>query len=68
MKRTNVVLDEKLLSRAKDLTGIKTTRGVIDRALRQLVRLGDQRRLLELHGKVDWQGDLDDMRRPRTFS
>jgi Arc/MetJ family transcription regulator len=67
MKRTNVVLDEDVVARAKELTGIKTTRGVIDRALRQLVQLGDQRKILALRGKVDWQGDLDDMRRPRAL-
>ena len=34
--RTNVVLDESLVEKAKALTGIKTTRAVIDEALRLL--------------------------------
>jgi Arc/MetJ family transcription regulator len=35
--RTNVVLDEALVEKAKALTGIKTTRAVIDEALRVLI-------------------------------
>ena len=37
--RTNIVLDESLLRRAKELTGIKTNRWVIHEALATLVRL-----------------------------
>ena len=33
--RTNVILDEAIVEQAKALTGIKTTRGVIDEASRQ---------------------------------
>lgn len=35
---------------------------VINDALRKLVLAKRQKRLLELRGKVDWQGDLDDLR------
>lgn len=66
MSRTNVVLDDELLEKAKDLTGMKTTREVVDHALRELVRHKRQRKLLELKGKIDWEGDLQAMRRGRT--
>ena len=68
MKRTNIVLDEKLVDRAKKLSGIKTTRRLVDHALRELVRHRRQRDLLKLRGKVDWEGDLDAMRRGRVWS
>jgi Arc/MetJ family transcription regulator len=68
MKRTNVVLDEKLLSQAKKVTGIKTTRTLLDCALRQMIQIGRQVDLLKLEGKVHWEGDLDELRKSRSFS
>ena len=63
--RTNVVLDETLVERAKSLTGIKTTRGVIDEALRMLVRLREQGQMAELRGRLRWEGDLATLREGR---
>ncbi|MFQ5742592.1 MAG: type II toxin-antitoxin system VapB family antitoxin [Acidobacteriota bacterium] len=67
MGRTNIVLDDELLSRAKKLTGIKTTKGVVDHALQELVRHKHQRELLALRGRISWEGDLDQMRRARRL-
>jgi Arc/MetJ family transcription regulator len=67
MKRTNVVLDENIVGRAKKLTGIKVTRQLLDYALRELLRHRRQRDILKLRGKVDWEGDLAEMRRGRSF-
>jgi len=64
-KRTNVVLDEQLVRRAQKLTGITTKKGVLHEGLRLLVRLGEQKKLLALRGKVDWEGDLGAMREGR---
>jgi len=68
MKRTNIVLDEKLLDRGKRLTGLKTTRRLVEYALQELVRRKNQRRILQLKGNVAWQGDLDRMRSVRGVS
>ncbi len=68
MKRTNIVVDEDLVGRAKRVTGLKTTRAVVDHALREVVRHTKQRRLLRLKGAVDWSGDLDRMRRGRDLT
>ena len=65
MKRTNVELNEQLLSRGKKLTGIKTTKGLLDHALKELIRRRNQKRILELKGKVKWEGDLSQMRKMR---
>lgn len=56
--RTNIVLDESLLRRAKELTGIKTNRWVIHEALATLVRLQEQGTVRALRGKLNWEGDL----------
>jgi len=64
--RTNVVLDESLVERAKTLTGIKTTRAVIDEALRLLVQLREQGQVRDLRGRLRWEGDLAALRESRT--
>ncbi len=62
MKRTNIVLDEKLVGKGMKLTGINTQKGLIDYALRELVRRKEQKSILKLRGKIRWQGDLDELR------
>ena len=67
MVRTNVVLNPSLLGKAKQATGLRTIRGVIDYALKELVRHRGQRNILKLRGKVAWEGDLSEMRRGRSL-
>jgi Arc/MetJ family transcription regulator len=66
MKRTNIVLDEKLVGKGLKLTGLKTQKELVNHALLQLVRRETQLELLKLRGKIDWQGDLQEMRKGRT--
>jgi Arc/MetJ family transcription regulator len=63
--KTNVDLDERLVERARTLTGLKTKKEVINHALSELVRRKDQKQILKLRGKVSWKGDLDKMRESR---
>ena len=58
MTRTNVVLDDELIGECQRATGIPTRRAVIDHALRELLRRGNQKKILALKGKVAWDGDL----------
>jgi Arc/MetJ family transcription regulator len=64
--RTNVVLDEALVERAKELTGIKTTRGVILEALQILIQLREQAKVRDLRGQLRWEGDLAMLRESRN--
>jgi Arc/MetJ family transcription regulator len=64
--RTNVVLDESLVEKAKALTGIKTTRAVIDEALRVLIQLREQNQVRDLRGRIPWEGDLALLREARV--
>ena len=66
MKRTNIVLDEKLVREGLKSTGLKTQRALVDFALRELVRREKQTDLLAFKGKVRWVGDLNRMRSTRT--
>jgi len=61
--QAHIMLDEALVERAKQLTGIKTTEGVISEALRTLVQLREQAEVRALRGKLRWEGNLDEMRR-----
>jgi Arc/MetJ family transcription regulator len=61
--RTNIVLDDKLVKEAMKLTGKRTKRELIDYALHELVRRQKRLALLNLRGKIHWEGDLDEMRR-----
>ncbi len=65
--RTNIVLDNDLVERAQELTGIKTKRGVVHEALRTLVLLHEQSAARSLRGKLKWKGDLEEQRRSRSF-
>jgi Arc/MetJ family transcription regulator len=49
--RTNIVLDDRIVKEAMRLTGVKTKREVVDRALRELVARRKQSALRELAGR-----------------
>lgn len=66
MKRTNVVLDERLVARAKKISGLHTTREVVDYALRAVVRAEKIQAIRALKGSDAWQGDLDTLRQTRS--
>jgi Arc/MetJ family transcription regulator len=63
--RTNIILDDELVQRAKELTGIETKRAVVNEALRLLVHIYEQKEVRSLRGKLTWEGDLNSMREDR---
>jgi Arc/MetJ family transcription regulator len=65
MRRTNIVLDEKLVEKGKKATGLKTSKAVVDFALKELIRHSHQRRILGLFGSIEWDGNLSQMRSMR---
>ena len=65
--RTNIDIDEELIREAMRLTGITTKKGVVEKALAQMVSLKKQERIKELRGKLKWEGNLDEMREGRDF-
>ena len=67
MKRTNVVLDDILVKDCIKATWIKTQKALIDHALRELLRHEKQIKILELKGRINWNGDLDDWRQGRSL-
>lgn len=65
MATTTVEIDEGLLREAMEITG-KSAPELIQNELQDLVRRRmAQLRIRELRGKIDWVGDLDEMRRDK---
>jgi Arc/MetJ family transcription regulator len=59
-------LDEKLVDEAMKLTHKKTKKELVNYALRELVSKMKRKQLLEIEGKVEWTGDLGEMRKSRV--
>jgi len=64
--RTHVERDDQLLAQALQLGQFPTKKAAIHAALEELVKTLKRQQLLALRGKINWQGDLDQMRASRT--
>jgi Arc/MetJ family transcription regulator len=65
MKRTNLVLDEELLKEATRELGEKTYSATVNAALKEIVRQKSVEKLADFVGKIEWIGDLSEMREDR---
>ena len=60
--RTNIVVDDNLMAEALKLSNIKTKKGVVETALKLLVQVKRQEAIRKLSGKLNWEGNLSEMR------
>jgi Arc/MetJ family transcription regulator len=58
--RTNIEIDDELIREALDVSGLTTKRAAVEAGLRALIRLNRRRKILDLAGKVQWEGNLDE--------
>lgn len=56
---TNLSLDPELLERALELSGERTKKAAVTKALREFIARRQQKRLLELMGKLEWDESYD---------
>lgn len=63
--RTNVVIDDKLMADALKASGARTKREAVELGLKTLLQVGRQADVRSLKGKVNWEGDLEAMRRDK---
>jgi Arc/MetJ family transcription regulator len=63
--RSNIEIDDNLITQAQQLTGIQTKQGVVEEALRLLIQMKSQVQVKELRGRLTWEGDLDSSRERR---
>ncbi len=64
--RTNIVIDDELMKKAMELTGLPTKRAVVEAGLELLIQVKAQKGVRQLRGKIPWKGDLDEMRASRV--
>jgi hypothetical protein len=51
---TNLAIDPDLLDRALELSGERTKRAAVTKALEEFIARRQQRKVLELMGKLEW--------------
>ena len=56
---TNLALDPALIERARKLSGEKTKKATVTKALEEFIARREQKELLELFGSLDWDPDYD---------
>ena len=56
---TNLSLDPVLIERALELSGERTKKAAVTRALKEFIARREQKRLLELMGKLEWDNAFD---------
>ncbi len=60
--RTNIVIDDALMTETLRVTGLKSKREAVELGLQTLLRLRRQEEIRQFRGKMPWDGDLDAMR------
>jgi len=65
MARTNIELDDQLVKEGLKLFKCKSKRELVHLALKELVKGSKRKEMLKLRGQVQWEGNLDELRRGR---
>ena len=56
---TNLSLDPRLIERAVEVSGERTKKAAVTRALKEFIARRRQKRLVELMGKLEWDKSFD---------
>ena len=56
---TNLSIDPDLLNKALEIGGERTKKATVNRALREFVARREQRKILDLFGRFDWDNEFD---------
>lgn len=56
---TNLAIDPDLLERAVEVSGERTKKAVVTKALQEFIARGEQRRVADLMGKLEWDESFD---------
>ncbi len=63
--RINIVIEDELIRKGLEYTGLKTKKDIVNFALQELIRRKERKEILRFKGKLRWDGDLEEMRRSR---
>jgi Arc/MetJ family transcription regulator len=56
---TNLSIDPELIEQARRLSGERTKKAAVTRALRDFIARHEQKEIINLFGKLDWDTDYD---------
>ena len=56
---TNLAIDPELIERARELSGERTKKAAVTKALQEFIARREQKQLAELFGSLDWDADYD---------
>lgn len=56
---TNLAIDPDLLNRAVEVSGERTKKAVVTKALQEFIARREQKRVIELMGKLEWDDSLN---------
>ena len=56
---TNLAIDTELIERALELSGERTKKAAVTKALQEYIARREQKRLAELFGSLEWDADYD---------
>lgn len=62
-KRTNIEIDLDLVQEVMSEYNIKTIKEAVNFSLEKTIESKKRKKLLQLKGKVKWEGDLNEMRK-----
>ncbi len=60
--RTNIEIDDELMNDALKATGLQTKKETVELGLKTLIKLKKQEEIKRFRGKLQWSGNLDEMR------
>lgn len=56
---TNLAIDPELIEQALKLSGERTKKAAVTRALQEFIARREQKQLVDLFGKLEWDADYD---------
>ncbi len=60
--RTNIIIDDTLMTEALGVSGYQTKKETVEEALKLLIIFKNQAKIRDFRGKLQWEGDLNLMR------
>ena len=66
MSRTNIDLEDKLVKEGMRVFKCKTKKELVHLALRELLKGEKRKEILQLRGKIQWEGNLEELRKARV--
>lgn len=56
---TNLAIDPELIERALEISGERTKKAAVTKALQEFIARREQKQLAELFGSLEWDADYD---------